>query len=69
MGRGSALETARLLDLPGRGLVLQIVAVKRQGESTRFQPSAEERLRAGDRVVVVGDAENLRRVADLAVGG
>jgi len=69
VGRGSALESARLLDLPARGLRLQIVAVKRQGEPTRFQPSAEERLRAGDRVVVVGDAENLRRIADLALGG
>jgi len=69
VGTGSALEAARLLDFPARGLRLQIVAVKRQGEPTRFQPSAEERLLAGDRVVVVGDAENLRRIADLAVGG
>jgi Trk K+ transport system NAD-binding subunit len=37
------------------------------GDPTRFQPRGEDVLRAGDRVVVVGDAENLRRIADLAL--
>ena len=69
VGRGSALEAARLLEFPARGLRLQVVALKRRGEATRFQPSGEEGLRAGDGIVVVGDAENLRRIADLAVGG
>ncbi len=68
VGRGSALEATCLLDLPLRGLRLQILAIKRAGEATRFQPAADERLRADDRVVVVGDAGNLRRIADLAVG-
>ena len=66
VGRGSALESARLLELPARGLRLHVIALKRASEATRFQPAGEEALRAGDRVVVVGDAQNLRRIADLA---
>jgi K+/H+ antiporter YhaU regulatory subunit KhtT len=45
---------------------LNVVAIKRDGEPTRFQPGADDSLGAGDRVVVVGDGENLRRIADLA---
>ena len=67
--RSLALESCRLSDLPARGLQLHVVAIKREGEPTRFQPGGDDALRAGDRVVVVGDGENLRRIADLAVPG
>ena len=69
VGGGSPLEAGLLRDFPARGLHLHVVAIKRVGEPTRFQPSGEDALRAGDRVVVVGDAENLRRIADLAAAG
>jgi voltage-gated potassium channel len=69
VGGGSQLEAGLLRDFPARGLQLHVVAIKRAGEPTRFQPRGEDALRAGDRVVVVGDAENLRRLADLAAAG
>ena len=69
IGPGSAIATTRLRELPGRGLQLHVVALKRKGEPTRFQPQGDDALRVGDRVVVVGDAENLRRIAELAEGG
>jgi voltage-gated potassium channel len=67
VGRGSKIAASRLRELPSHGLHLHVVAIKREGEPTRFQPAGEDELRAGDRVVVVGDAENLRRIADLAL--
>jgi voltage-gated potassium channel len=69
VGRGSALEACRLSDFPARGLRLHVVAITREGVPTQFQPSGEDALRAGDRVVAVGDAENLQRIADLAAAG
>jgi voltage-gated potassium channel len=66
VGGGSVLEAGLLRDLPARGLQLHVVAIKRPGEPTKFQPRGEDALRAGDRVVVVGDADNLRRIADMA---
>jgi voltage-gated potassium channel len=67
VGAGSQIATLRLRDFPARGLELHVVAIKREGEPMRFRPSGEDELRAGDRVVVVGDGENLRRIADLAL--
>jgi voltage-gated potassium channel len=69
VGKGSSIETCRLRDLPARGLELHVVAIKREGEPTRFQPRGDDALRAGDRVVAVGDADSLRRIADLAAAG
>ena len=69
VGKGSALEACQLRDFLARGLQLHVVAIKREGEPTQFQPRGEDALRAGDRVVAVGDTENLRRIADLAVAG
>jgi voltage-gated potassium channel len=67
VAKGSKIEACRLRELPARRLQLHVVAIKREGEPTRFQPGGEDELRADDRVVVVGDAENLRRIADLAL--
>lgn len=67
VGRGSSIESSRLRDLSTRGLQLHVVAIKRAGEPTRFQPGGQDALQAGDRVVVVGDAESLRRIAELAL--
>ena len=69
VGAKSRLEACRLRDLSAHGMHLHVVAIKRQGEATRFQPGGDDALEAGDRVVVVGDAENLRRIADLAAPG
>ena len=69
VGAKSALEGCRLRDLQARGAHLNVVAIKRMGEPTRFQLGGDDALAAGDRVVVVGDGENLRRIADLASAG
>jgi voltage-gated potassium channel len=69
VGAKSPLDACRLRDLPARGVQVNVVAIKREGEATRFQPGADDALAPGDRVVVVGDGENLRRLADLAAAG
>jgi K+/H+ antiporter YhaU regulatory subunit KhtT len=40
--------------------------VKREGAATRLHPHDDEVIGSGDRVVVVGDRENLKRLAELA---
>jgi K+/H+ antiporter YhaU regulatory subunit KhtT len=43
-----------------------VVAIKRGEEALRLQPGPDEELCAGDRVVALGDRENLARLASLA---
>jgi voltage-gated potassium channel len=58
-----------LRDLPSRGVRVAVVAIKRGAEPIRLRPGADDTLQAGDRVIAVGDRENLRRLADLAAAG
>jgi voltage-gated potassium channel len=69
VGKGSSIDACPLRDLAARGLELHVVAIKREGEPTRFQPRGDDALRAGDRVVAVGDADSLRKIAELAAAG
>jgi voltage-gated potassium channel len=62
----SPLVDAPLSDFRERGLLAAVVAIKRGDEPLRLNPGPSERLRAGDRVVVVGDHDNLNRLAELA---
>jgi voltage-gated potassium channel len=64
---GSALVDLTLEALPSRGLRVSVVAIKGDGP-LRLSPSAGDALRAGDRVIVVGDRANLSRLAELAQG-
>jgi K+/H+ antiporter YhaU regulatory subunit KhtT len=43
-----------------------VVAVQRPGQRLRLNPGPDDVLAAGDRIVVVGDQENLKRLAELA---
>jgi voltage-gated potassium channel len=61
-----ALDGVRLRDLPGRGVTISVVAIKRAGSATQLDPGADDLLRGGDHVVVVGDRDNVRRLAQLA---
>jgi voltage-gated potassium channel len=63
---GCPLGDTRLRDLPARDLRVSVVAMQRPGERLRLNPGPDDTLRAGDRIVVVGDQENLRRLANLA---
>jgi voltage-gated potassium channel len=63
----SALVNTPLGDLSTHGLRAAVVAIKREDEPLRLNPGPTEVLRAGDRVVVVGDHEDLNRFAELAM--
>jgi voltage-gated potassium channel len=62
----SPLVDTPLSDFRERELRAAVVAIKRGDEPLRLNPGPSERLLAGDRVVVVGDHENLSRLAELA---
>lgn len=64
----SALVGRSLGELGDHGLRVSVVAIKRLGRPTRLNPGPGDGLEAGDHVVVVGDRDNLRRLAQLAVG-
>ena len=64
---GCKLVGVTLDALPERGVRVSVVAIKGDGP-LRMNPGARDTLRAGDRVIVVGDRENLGRLADLAQG-
>jgi len=63
---GASVENASLRELPERDVRVSVVAIKRGDEPLRLSPGPTDVLRAGDRVVAVGDRENLRRLAALA---
>lgn len=64
----SPLVAASLDALPGRGVRVSVVAIKGEGVALRLNPGASDVLRGGDRVIVVGDRDNLGRLAELARG-
>jgi voltage-gated potassium channel len=66
LSRDSTLANSSVRDLASRGLHAAVIAIKRGDDPLRIQPGPAELLQAGDRIVVVGDHDNLRRLADLA---
>lgn len=62
---GSGVDGVRLRDLADRGLRISVVAIKRGDEPIRIQPTADDELRAGDHVIVVGERESLKRLSAL----
>lgn len=66
LGAGSGLADGRVRDLADRGVHVAVVAIRRDGETIQLRPGPDDALRAGDHVVVVGDRENVRRLAALA---
>jgi voltage-gated potassium channel len=68
MGEGCALCERRLEDFRAESLEITVVAIKRADGGTQLHPGKDEILRPGDHIVVVGDKENLRRLAALAQG-
>jgi voltage-gated potassium channel len=66
LASGCPLADRRLRDLPECGVRVSVVAVQRPGERLRLSPGPDDVLVAGDRIVVVGDQDNLRRLAQLA---
>lgn len=66
---GCALDGQPLESVPSRGLHVVVVALTREQEETRLMPHGDEVLRAGDRVVVVGERDELALFAGLAEDG
>jgi voltage-gated potassium channel len=66
LGEQSAACGLRLRELAGRGVVVSVVGIKRGEEAVRLQPGPDDDLRAGDRVIALGDRDNLARLAALA---
>jgi voltage-gated potassium channel len=62
---GSPLVDVTLDALPARGVRVSVVAIKGDGP-LRLNPGAQDALRGGDRLIVVGDRDNLTRLAELA---
>ncbi len=61
----SALIGTKLGALAARDVQVSFVAIKREAAPLALNPTADTELRAGDRVVVVGDRENVTRLAEL----
>jgi voltage-gated potassium channel len=66
IGEQSAACGVRLRELPERGVRVSVVAIKRGEDPLRLQPGPDDELCAGDRVIALGDRENLGRLAALA---
>lgn len=63
---GSALIDQPIQTIADRRIRVTAVAVKRAGGVTELHPAPTDVLREGDHLVVVGDRENLARLAALA---
>lgn len=55
-----------LRELPQHGVRVSVVAIKRADRASLIRPTAGDTIEAGDILVVVGDPENLGRLAELA---
>jgi len=66
LAAGSRLVGVELKELKSLGVPLAVIAIKRGSESLKIRPGADEVLREGDRVVVVGDHDVLARMAEMA---
>lgn len=65
---GSELVGGSLLDSPIRNeLNIIIVVIHRADGELIYNPSSTVELRAGDRMIAVGDRENLRRLAEFCM--
>ncbi len=65
IGAGSTLDGGAMATLPKPQPKVLVVAVQRPSEPMRLSPEADEVLRAGDRVVVVGERQQLQILRTL----
>jgi len=63
---GAPLVGMRLDALEDRGARVAVVAIKPADAPLVLHPTSDTALGAGDRIVVIGDREAVRRLADLA---
>jgi voltage-gated potassium channel len=63
---GSALAGRAIDALAGLGVRVSVVAIRRGREPLRVNPNVQTVFEPADRVVVVGDRENVTKLAELA---
>ena len=63
---GCVLDGTVLRDLPRHRVKVSIVAIQRSGAALQIIPNADAVLRAGDRVVVVGERSQMLKLSELA---
>ncbi|MDH5670805.1 MAG: potassium channel protein [Myxococcales bacterium] len=68
IGADSRLDGCRVDEIANH-VDLSVVALRRGAEPLRLRLDRHEMLRAGDRVVVVGEPEQMRRLSTLAKAG
>lgn len=68
VAQGAALDGETVGGLAERGVRVSVVAIRRERQPLIVNPDAITRFAAKDRVVVVGDRENVTKVAELAGG-
>lgn len=56
-------------DLARHGVHVSVVAIKRGTDPVKLRPGPDEPFEPGDRVIVVGDRDDLARLAELAQSG
>ena len=69
LDEGCRLHGTRLKDLPRHQVRIAVVGIQRGGTRMALMPGADEELRSGDRIVVVGEEEHLARLSALAQAG
>jgi voltage-gated potassium channel len=65
IGQGSELDGCRVDQLPTHQVHITIVALRRGGQPLCLRISPDETLQAGDRIVVVGEPEQMLRLSSL----
>jgi voltage-gated potassium channel len=66
---GSELASMPVGALAEHGVRVSVVAIKRDAQPLLLNPQADVEIRAGDRVVVVGDRNAVNRLAEFASNG
>jgi voltage-gated potassium channel len=52
-----------------RDLGIMVLAIKRSDGKSRFNPTADEPIRAGDNLIVMGEAAQMPKLESIAAGG
>lgn len=66
VSKGCRLDGSQLRQIGEHGIVVSVVAIKREGQLMSLDPGPDDVMIAGDHVVVVGDRDNVRALAALA---
>jgi voltage-gated potassium channel len=66
LSEGCRLDGSTLREIKEHGIVVSVVAIKREGQPMTLDPGPDDVMIAGDHVVVVGDRDNVQALTALA---